>query len=401
MTFKLDMIQTASLAVVVLLFGKFIKRKLPLLDKYCIPEPVIGGLLFAILMLIFKQTGILILDMDATLQSFFMTAFFTTVGFTASFKLLKKGGLQVLIFLSICIVLIFLQNMVGIFFAKVFNLNPLIGICTASVPLVGGLGTSGAFGPLFESAGAVGATTVAIASATFGLIMGSIIGGPISKRLIEKNNLVNLYSNFGNDYDEIASTYESAVTELVPNNFMNATTEIFLAMGLGTIISLLLKMSGMTFPPYIGAMFAAAIIRNLSDGTKAFEIYEDEIDIIGNVALSLFLSMALMSLKLWQLADLALPLIVMLIAQTIVMIIFAYYITFYFMGKDYEAAVISSATCGFGMGSTANAMANMDAITNKYGPAPKAFFIVPLVGSLFIDFFNAGIVTLFMNFFTK
>ncbi|MEG2655923.1 MAG: sodium/glutamate symporter [Clostridium sp.] len=401
MTFKLDMIQTASLAVVVLLFGKFIKRKLPLLDKYCIPEPVIGGLLFAILMLIFKQTGILILDMDATLQSFFMTAFFTTVGFTASFKLLKKGGLQVLIFLSICIVLIFLQNMVGIFFAKVFNLNPLIGICTASVPLVGGLGTSGAFGPLFESVGAVGATTVAIASATFGLIMGSIIGGPISKRLIEKNNLVNLYSNFGNDYDETASTYESSVTELVPNNFMNATTEIFLAMGLGTIISLLLKMSGMTFPPYIGAMFAAAIIRNLSDGTKAFEIYEDEIDIIGNVALSLFLSMALMSLKLWQLADLALPLIVMLIAQTIVMIIFAYYITFYFMGKDYEAAVISSATCGFGMGSTANAMANMDAITNKYGPAPKAFFIVPLVGSLFIDFFNAGIVTLFMNFFTK
>jgi ESS family glutamate:Na+ symporter len=182
---------------------------------------------------------------------------------------------------------------------------------------------------------------------------------------------------------------------------MNATAQIFLAMGIGTIISALLQKTGMTFPPYIGAMFAAAILRNISDATNVFKIYGEEIDILGNISLSLFLAMALMALQLWQLADLALPLVVMLFAQTMLMALFAYFVTFNLMGRDYEAAVIASANCGFGMGATPNAMANMGAIVSKFGPAPKAFFIVPLVGSLFIDFFNAGIITIFMNFFVR
>lgn len=402
MVLKLDMVQTAAIGVIVLFIGQFIKSKATFLEKYCIPSPVIGGLLFAIMTLILRQTGMLTLEMDATLQKLFMTVFFTTIGFTASFKLLKKGGVQVFIFLAIAVSLVILQDFTGVFLAKLFKLNPLIGLATASVPMVGGHGTAGAFGPVFEKSGAVGATTVAIASATFGLIMGSMIGGPIAKRLIDKNKLLENKKSFtGKAHEEIAATEAVNTKELVPNNFMNATAQIFLAMGIGTIISALLQKTGMTFPPYIGAMFAAAILRNLSDSTSKFKIYGDEIDILGNIALSLFLAMALMALQLWQLADLALPLVIMLVSQTVLMALFAYFVTFNLMGRDYEAAVIASANCGFGMGATPNAMANMEAIVTKFGPAPKAFFIVPLVGSLFIDFFNAGIITIFMNFFVK
>lgn len=400
MILKLDMIQAAALAVVVLFIGKKIKVKLSFLDKYCIPAPVIGGLLFALITLVLKLGNILTFEMDITLQKLFMTAFFTTIGFTASFKLLKKGGKQVFIFLGLSIILVIMQNITGVTLAKLFGLNPLLGLATGSVPMVGGHGTAGAFGPILEKAGAVGATTVAMASATFGLIMGSMIGGPIGKRLIEKNKLLqNMKTVNSNVTSEVAATKETAGKQLIANDFMNASTQVLLAMGLGTILSNLLEKTGITFPPYIGAMFAAAIMRNISDSTKTYKIYNDEIDVIGNISLSLFLSMALMGLKLWQLADLALPLIVMLSAQAIILGIFAYYVVFHVMGKDYESAVISTGSCGFGMGATPNAMANMEALTSRFLAAPRAFFIVPLVGSLFIDFFNAGIITMFMNFF--
>lgn len=402
MAFKLDMVQAAALAVVVLLVGQKIKNKLVFLDRYCIPAPVIGGLIFAIITLVLKLSNILIFDMDITLQKLFMTAFFTTIGFTASLKLLKKGGKGVFIFLGISVVLVILQDITGITLAKMFGLNPLIGLSTASVPMVGGHGTAGAFGPIFEKAGAVGATTVAMASATFGLIMGSIIGGPIGKRLIDKNNLSYPMKTINSDAaKEAAATEEETEKQLNPDNFMGAASLILLAMGIGTIISMLLEKTGMTFPPYIGAMFAAAILRNIADSTNSFKVHLDEIDIIGGISLSLFLSMALMGLKLWQLADLALPLIVMLLAQTVLMGAFAYFVTFNLMGRDYDAAVMCAGNCGFGMGATPNAMANMGAMTAKYGHAPRAFFIVPLVGSLFIDFCNAGVITTFMNVFGK
>ena len=402
MAFKLDMVQAAALAVVVLFVGQRIKNKLVFLDRYCIPAPVIGGLIFAFITLALKLSNILIFDMDITLQKLFMTAFFTTIGFTASLKLLKKGGSGVFIFLGVSVVLCILQDITGVTLAKMFHLNPLIGLSTASVPMVGGHGTSGAFGPIFEKAGAVGATTVAMASATFGLIMGSIIGGPIGKRLIDKNNLSYPMKTINSDAaKEAAATKEETGKPLIHENFMGAASMILLAMGLGTIICMLLEKTGMTFPPYIGAMFAAAILRNISDSTNSFKIHLDEIDIIGGISLSLFLSMALMGLKLWQLADLALPLIVMLLAQTVLMGCYAYFVTFNLMGRDYDAAVICAGNCGFGMGATPNAMANMGAMTDKYGIAPRAFFIVPLVGSLFIDFCNAGIITTFMNVFGK
>ncbi|WP_432665410.1 sodium/glutamate symporter [Wukongibacter baidiensis] len=401
MILNLNVIQTLALAVLVLLLGQGIKKKVNFLEKFCIPAPVIGGLIFAIFILVCKQTGALTLEMDMTLKSLFMTAFFTTVGFTASFKLLKKGGVQVIIFLLLATVLVILQDVVGIGLAKVFGLNPLIGLSTGSVPMTGGHGTSGAFAPLFEQKGAVGATTVAMASATFGLIMGSMIGGPLGKRLIEKNNLLKKKENSNVALAEAAIAEVGIKRELDSNSFMAGACQIIIAMGLGTILSVLLQKTGMTFPPYIGAMFAAAIIRNISDFTGIYKVFGEEIDIIGNTSLSIFLAMALMGLKLWQLADLAGPLVVMLVAQALLMGLFAYFITFNVMGRDYEAAVMSCGHCGFGMGATPNAMANMNALSGKFGPAPRAFFILPLIGSLFIDFFNAGIITFFMNLFGK
>jgi ESS family glutamate:Na+ symporter len=261
--------------------------------------------------------------------------------------------------------------------------------------MTGGHGTSGAFAPLFENAGASGATTVAMASATFGLICGSMLGGPIAKRLIEKNNLLKTSKKL--DSDEKVSTTEKVASTLIPENFFSAAMQIIIAMGLGTILSALLQKTGMTFPPYIGAMFAAAIMRNMSDAMESYKLPSEEIDILGNISLSLFLAMALMGLKLWQLADLAGPMLAMLVAQAVLMATFAYFVTFNLMGRNYDAAVLAGGHCGFGMGATPNAIANMEAISSKYGPAPAAFFIIPLVGSLFIDFFNAGIITFFMN----
>jgi len=395
MLLKLDMVQMAAMAVVVLMLGQAIKRKFKVLDKYCIPAPVIGGLIFALIALALKQTGVMEFEMDNTLQKVFMTAFFTTVGFTASFKLLKKGGKDVMLFLVLAVVLVIFQDVIGVTFAKLFNLNPLLGLSTGSVPMTGGHGTSGAFAPIFEEKGALGASTIAMASATFGLIVGSMIGGPVGKRLIEKFNLTPDQSLIiGGSTDE-----SSVTTNVTAASLLSAVSAIFIAMGLGTILSALLQKTGMTFPSYIGAMFVAAIMRNINDSTNVINLKMFEIDMVGNVSLSLFLSMALMGLKLWQLADLALPLIVMLVAQATLMGLFAYFITFNVMGRDYDAAVMACGHCGFGMGATPNAMANMEVISSKYGSSYKAFFILPIVGSLFIDFCNAGVITFFVNMF--
>ena len=396
MTLTLDMIQSMALAVVILMGGQAIRKRVSFLERFCIPAPVIGGIIFALFTLAMKQTGVLEFQFDTTLQKVFMTAFFTTVGFTASFKLLKKGGKQVMIFLILAVVLVFMQNVVGVGFAKVFGINPLIGLSTGSVPMTGGHGTSGAYAPVFENAGATGANAVAMASATFGLIAGSLIGGPLGKRLIEKNDLLSKKSS---SQVSDAQNEREEVNLVSSSRFLSAACQIIVAMGLGTIVSALLSKTGMTFPPYIGAMFAAAIIRNISDVSSNFKINSLEIDVIGETSLSIFLAMALMSLKLWQLADLAGPMLVMLVAQVALMALFAYFVTFNIMGRDYEAAVMACGHCGFGMGATPNAMANMSALTQKYEVAPAAFFILPLVGSLFIDFFNAAIITGFMNLF--
>jgi len=390
------MVQSISLAVILLLLGEFLVKKINFLSKYCIPAPVVGGLLFSILALILKQNNIMEFVIDDTLQTLTMTIFFTSVGFSASFELLKNGGIKVFLFLGTAILLVIIQNVVSIGLTYIFDLNPLLGIAIGSVPMTGGHGTAAAFGPEIVKKGIVGADTVAIASATFGLVAGGIIGGPIGKQLIENNNLLDKQSN-KKTYNFELNVVDKTNGNLIPNNFYIATFELLIAMGIGTIISALLKKTGLTFPSYIGAMLAGALVRNISDFTNLYDVPTTEINILGEISLSLFLSMALMSLKLWELASLAIPMILILLTQTFIMYLFAKYITFNVMGKDYDAAVLAAGHCGFGLGATPNGIANMNSIVNKFGPAPIAFFILPLVGSLFIDFFNTVIVTIILN----
>ena len=393
-TITLDLFQTVALAVVVLALGNLLRKKLTVLQKYCIPAPVIGGLIFAILALILYVSGIVEFKMDGTMKDVFMTLFFTSVGFTASLPLLKKGGIGTIIFVGVAIVLVIGQDVIGMAIAKMFGLDPTIGLCCGSISMVGGHGTSASFGPILQDDfGVAGAEVVAVAAATFGLVSGGLIGGPIARRLITKHNLTSTATS-----NKSTETIESNVVEGdMGERILKALSLLFFAAGIGMYVAAWIKMTGVTFPTYIGAMLVGAIIRNIGDLSGKYTVDDEMIGNIGNACLSLFLAIALMTLKLWQLAELAVPMIVMLLAQVIFMAIFTYFVVFNIMGRDYEAAVMASATCGFGMGATPNAIANMQAITSLYGPAPKAFFIVPLVGSLFIDFFNGSILTFLIN----
>ena len=398
MTFNLDIYETMALVSLVFYMGKYMRTKFSILSKYCIPPSVVGGFIFALLILLLNQTNIATINLDTTLQNIFMTAFFTSIGFTASVKILKQGGIKVITFLSLAVLLVILQNTVGVTLASLFSLSPLMGLCTASIPMVGGHGTAGSFGPILEDMGITGATTVSVASATFGLIMGSIIGGLVARNLVLRYKLHTVHDE--NDLtppEEVGDYNEENHNILSFKRLMTGACFLFIAMGLGSLVSKLIQASGLTFPSYIGAMLVAALIRNIYDFRKE-PIVEKEIETLGGLSLSFFLTMALMGLKLWQLFDLALPLFIMLIAQVILVGLFAYIITYRVMGKNYEAAVFASAICGFGMGATPNAIANMDELTNRYGFVPTPYFVVPIVGCLFIDFVNSAIITIFINF---
>lgn len=393
MELHLDMYQTLAIAVLVLLLGRFLKKKINFLEKFCIPAPVVGGLLFAILTCVLYATGIAEVSFDDTLREVCMVFFFTSVGFQANLKVLKSGGKSLVVFLGLVVGLILCQNFLAVGMSKVLNLDPLIGLCTGSIPMVGGHGTAGAFGPVLEDFNVSGATTLCTAAATFGLITGSLIGGPIGKSLVEKKNLL---STAVTEDDSILVEDEKKHTRHT-SMYAAAVFQLILAIGLGTIFSWLLTKTGMTFPIYIGAMIAAALFRNIGEYSGKFTIYMGEINDIGGICLSLFLGIAMITLKLWQLAALALPLVILLSVQVLLMFIFARFIVFNVMGRDYDAAVLAAGTCGFGMGATPNAMANMQAICDRYAPSVKAYLIIPLIGSLFADFLNSLIITFFIN----
>lgn len=387
------MYQTIAVAVVVLILGAFLKRKISFLEKFCIPAPVIGGLIFAIFTLICYSTGILEIDFDDTLKEVCMVFFFTSVGFQANLKVLKSGGKPLLIFLVLVIVLIITQNFTAIGLANLLGLDSLTGMTTGSIPMVGGHGTAGAFGPVLEDFGISGATTVCTAAATFGLVAGSLMGGPIGNRLIKKHNLLETIKND----DDTLLVEEEEKHERHFSMYAPAVFQLIIAVGIGTIFSKLLSLTGMTFPIYIGAMIAAAIMRNIGEYTGKITIHMGEINDLGGICLSLFLGIAMITLKLWQLADLALPLVILLAGQVALMLLFSYIVVFNVMGRNYDAAVLVAGTCGFGMGATPNAMANMQAICEKYGPSVKAYLIIPIVGSLFADFLNSLTITFFIN----
>lgn len=393
MKIQLDMYQTLAAAVLVLLLGNYLKKKIYFLQKFCIPAPVIGGLIFAIMTCICYVTGIAEFSFDDTLREVCMVFFFTSVGFQANLKVLKSGGKSLIVFLGLVIALIILQNLTAVGLAKLLNLNLLIGMCTGSIPMVGGHGTAGAFGPVLEDLNIKGATTICTAAATFGLIFGSLIGGPLGKRLIEKHSLLNTAAN----EDDSLLVEDEKKHERHTNMYADAVFQLILAIGVGTIFTMLLTKTGLTFPIYIGAMLAAALMRNICEYTGIATIHMGEINDLGGISLSLFLGMAMITLRLWELASLALPLVILLAAQVLLIIIFTYVIEFNIMGRDYDAAILVSGTCGFGTGATPNAMANMQAVCDQYVPSIKAYLLIPLVGSLFADFLNSLVITFFIN----
>ena len=393
-TLEFNMYQTLAIAVVMLYVGTLLKRRIQFLETFCIPSPVVGGLLFAIISCILYVSGIIGFAFDETLKTVCMVAFFTSVGFQANVKVLKTGGVSLLIFLGCVCALIFCQNILAVALSNVLNISPFIGLCTGSISMVGGHGTAGAFGPVLEDLGLVGATTLCTAAATFGLVAGSLMGGPLGRRLILGKDLLKTAVKA----DETPLVEEEKKHERSVGMYAPAAYQLALAMGIGTVVSMLLSKTGMTFPIYIGAMIVAAIMRNWSEFTGAFTVHIGEINNIGGICLSLFLGIAMITLKLWQLAELALPLVVLLVGQTVLMFLFAYLVIFTVLGRDYDAAILSAGSCGFGMGATPNAMANMQVLTAKFAPSVKAYILVPIVGSMFADFINSLTITFFINF---
>lgn len=402
---KMDMIQTISLSVILLIIGMRLRTKIKFFEKYCIPSPVIGGFLFSIIAFILRQTNIITIKFETTLQTFFMVMFFTSVGFNASLKVLKKGGKKVLIFLFLAIGLCFAQNVVAIFLSQLIGINPLLGLMTGSTPMTGGHGTSAAIAPTIEALGIKGAGTVAIASATFGLIAGSMMGGPIANKLILKHKLLGNETLLHKKHDYNSDIDENVLKKPEPalnaERFSMAFFFILIAMGIGSYLSIFITklLPAMNFPIYIGPMIIAAIMRNISDNSEMFTAPTREISVLEDVSLNLFLAMALMSLKLWELIDLAIPMLILLVAQVVLIYLYLNFITFKAMGSDYDAAVIVSGHCGFGLGATPNGISNMKSVCEKYKYSKIAFFVVPVVGALFIDFANVSLITLFISFF--
>ncbi len=397
MTISLNIFQTTALALALYCLGRFIVSKNPFLQRCCIPAPVVGGLLFAFLHLASHQMGFVTFTFDETLKTYFMNLFFTGVGYTACFRLLRKGGLKVFIFLALATTMVIFQNAIGATLASLFNLDPRMGLAMGSIPMVGGHGTASSFGPDLERImGTTGVEAVAVATATFGLVAGSLMGGPLGRSKINKFNLKSTETS-ETLYDTAHHGNQPAHhAPLDAQSFTTAFVLLAVATGLGTYITSWFAGLGITLPTYIGGMMIAVIVRNFCD-FRDIELPAKAMDIWGTVSLTIFLSIALMTLKLWELAELAAPMMVILAAQTLLMFCFASFVVFRVMGKDYEGAVMTSAFCGFGMGATPNAMANMQAITDKYGPAPQAFFVVPIVGGMFIDFTNTAVILFFMN----
>lgn len=401
----LNMYQTAAIAMMLFVLGRFLTNRVEFLRKCCIPAPVVGGLIFAIVHLCLYMGGIVEFTFDSNVKDFFMTLFFTSVGYTACFRLLKKGGKKVITFLLVAIVMVCLQNVLSSILAGVFGWDLRLGLCTGSIPMVGGHGTAGSYGPLMEKMGIESANVIAIAAATYGLVAGSLMGGPTARGIINKYNLKSTESETGVELNDMSEADREKAERVDVDSFTNAAILLIVASGLGTLLTAALNgieinignfHFSFTFPTYIGAMLIAAVIRNFCDA-KNIVLPSRALDLWGNVSLSIFLAIALMSVALWQLASVAVAMIAMLAAQTILMYFYARFVVYNIMGHDYEAAVMTAAFCGFGMGATPNAMANMQAVTKRFGPAPQAYFIVPLVGSLFIDFFNGLIITGFLN----
>ena len=420
---ELDMIQTAGIGALALIVGMVLTRKVAFLQKFCVPSPVSGGIIFSLITLVLYGFCDVEVSFDGTLKDVFMLAFFTSVGFQSDLKVIKQGGRLLVIMLTLLVVIIALQNLMPMSITRLMGVDPLIGMAAGSISMTGGHGTAGGFASVLEGMGLHGAGTVGMAAATFGLIAGSMIGGPLAEKIVRTKLTHEQMQPQDEDIDPAMAGIESdeasptGRTKRVSTNeqefqqYAKAAYCILLVMGGGTILSWLFAKTDITFPTYFGALILAAIVRN----TIGFVSYKDNgkwekaeklldmerIVSVGNICLSMFLGMAMISLRLWELQSLALPLIVILVSQVVMMALFAYFVAFPLLGRDYDAAVLCAGMCGFGLGATPNAMANMSAVCYKYRYTVKPFLIVPIIGAMFADLINTGMITLFLNLVTS
>ena len=397
---------TLIAATIVLLFGKFLVQRIKFLQDFNIPEPVAGGLVAAVLITVLHSFTGFSLKFEKPLQDAFMLIFFSSIGLSADFSRLKAGGLPLVIFTAIVGAFIFVQNVVGVGLAKVLDIHPAIGLITGSITLTGGHGTAGAWGPDFENKfGLVGATGLGMASATFGLVFGGLIGGPVARRLINKmgRKPIEQSGQKANSDEHADDVFEQAKrTRLITAESAVETLAMFAAcLAFAEIVDGFDKEYLYDLPKFVWCLFAGVVIRNILTSAFKVNMFDRAIDVFGNASLSLFLAMALLNLKLWELTGLAGPVTIILAVQTVVMILYATFATYVFMGRDYDAAVLAAGHCGFGLGATPTAVANMQSITQTFGPSHKAFLIVPMVGAFFVDLINAAILSGFVNVITK
>ena len=391
--------ETLAFACVVLLLGFFIVKKVKFLRDYNIPEPVVGGFCIAIILYVLYRTMGLSFSFETSLQTAMMLFFFTSIGLSADFARLKKGGKPLVIFIILTGAFIFLQNIFGISIAKLIGIDPSYGLIAGSITLTGGHGTGAAWAEnLTEIFHIEGAMELAMACATYGLVVGGIIGGPVAKTLIKKKNLKP--TNIVEQKTRPIETFESPASKRRINvrNMIETLTMLAISLAIGLFLYEQLKGTWLELPNFVWCLFVGVIIRNSLTRFSDYIVNDHAVDIIGNTGLYLFLTIALMSLQLWQLQGLATQVLIILVLQTVLLILFARFVTYRFMGSDYDAIVLSAGHCGFGLGATPTAVANMQAITDRYGPSHKAFLIVPMVGAFFVDIINNVFIKLFVSF---
>lgn len=404
------MLQTAGLGALALVLGMCLTRRVKWLQRFCIPSPVSGGIVFSVVSLMLYKLWNVELVFDGTLKDVFMLVFFTSVGFQSNLKVLRRGGSTLLLMLGVLAFIIVVQNVLPLGIAWIMGVNPLVGMAAGSISMAGGHGTAGGFSAVLEGMGLSGAGTIAMAAATFGLIMGSVTGGPLAERLIRTKLTAEHLEPKDYEVDPAMAGLESdeaspagrakhiSSNEQEFQQYAKATYALLIVVAAGSLMSWLLQQTGVTFPTYFGALIVAAIVRNVAEACKLTSKMElDKIVSVGNICLSVFLGMAMVSLKLWELESLALPLVVMLVAQVVAMALIAYFVAFNILGRDYDAAVLVAGICGFGLGATPNAMANMSAVCYKYHYSVKPFLIVPIIGAMFVDLINTGFITMFLN----
>ncbi|MCG9712833.1 sodium/glutamate symporter [Shewanella insulae] len=396
-------LESFLVAILVLFIGHSVNRHVASFRKYNIPEPIVGGLLVAavITLLHFNKIS---LEFSLSMQNTLMLMFFSTVGLAASYKLLMKGGSKVFLFLGIASLYIIIQNAVGVSMATALGLEPLMGLIAGSITLSGGHGTGAAWAQTFSEQYGIKTLELAMAAATFGLVMGGIIGGPVAQRLINKKGLLSTYGVGGNhhkDHPDLVTYDQLEEDRVTAKSILEVLFILLLCVAGAKWFSSLVAywdIGWLKMPEFVYALFFGVVITNITEVSRGFKINRECVDVLGTVSLALFLAMALMNLKLWEIFDLAVPLLIILLAQTAVLAMFAYWITFRLMGGNYDAAVIAGGHCGFGLGATPTAVMNMGALVTRTGPSPQAFMVVPIVGAFFIDIVNAIILQGYLSF---